>query len=274
MDKKADTSRDPTGDRTGDERPNRDRPLPSAATDERAEGSALEAGRMEAVGRLAGIVAHDFNNLLTIVLEHSEMLLETLGDSGATRSSVVEIKNAAEMAARITNQLLAVSSRQALALTDVDVNDVIRDAADTLHQLAGGEVDVRFDLASELPVIEADVKQLERVLRNLVVDAREALPSGGRITIATRTSSRGKRLEVALTVSDTRAPVSGATPVYTFEPALASKRLPRGSGLNRAAIYGIVSQSGGRISVSSPAAGGLTFAIFLPVKNEPGTINN
>jgi two-component system cell cycle sensor histidine kinase/response regulator CckA len=223
---------------------------------------------MEAVGRLAGIVAHDFNNLLTVVLGHSEMLLETFGDPGPTRSSVLEIKNAAEMAARITNQLLAVSSRQALALTAVDLNDVIRELADTLHQLAGGEVDLRFDLASELPLVEADVKQLERVLRNLIVDAREALSSAGRITIATFTTSRGKRLEVALAVSDTRAAVPGAATGYAFEPAFASKRLTRGSGLNRAAIYGIVTQSGGRISVNSPAGGGLTFTIFLPAQNE------
>jgi two-component system cell cycle sensor histidine kinase/response regulator CckA len=229
---------------------------------------------MEAIGRLAGIVAHDFNNLLTVVLGHSEMLLETFGESGATRSSVLEIKNAAEMAARITNQLLAVSSRQALALSDVDVNDVIRDLADTLHQLAGGEIDLRFDLASELPLIEGDVKQLERVLRNLVVDAREALSSGGRITVATRATPRGKRLEVALTVSDTRPAASGAGGGYAFEPAFASKRLPRGSGLNRAAIYGIVTQTGGRIAVSSPAAGGLTFTIFLPAKSEQNATGN
>jgi two-component system cell cycle sensor histidine kinase/response regulator CckA len=223
---------------------------------------------MEAIGRLAGIVAHDLNNLLTVVLGHSEMLLETCGDSGPTRGSVLEIKNAAEMAARITNQLLAVSSRQALALTAVDLNDVIRDLADTLHQLAGGDVYLRFDLASELPLVEADAKQIERVLRNLIVDAREALPSGGRITIATRTTSRGKRLEVALTISDTRAAVPGSAPGYAFEPAFASKRLPRGSGLNRAATYGIVMQSGGRISVNSPAGGGLTFTILLPAKSE------
>jgi signal transduction histidine kinase len=227
---------------------------------------------MEAIGRLAGVVAHDFNNLLTVVLGHSEMLLETFGESGATRSSVLEIKNAAEMAARITSQLLAVSSRQALALADVDVNDVIRDLADTLHQLAGGEIDLRFDLASELPLVEADVKQLERVVRNLVVDAREALSSSGRITIATRAMPRGKRLEVALTVADTRPapPANGGNGGYAFEPAIASKRLPRGSGLNRAAIYGIITQSGGRISITSPPGGGLTFTVLLPAKRDQG----
>jgi two-component system cell cycle sensor histidine kinase/response regulator CckA len=225
---------------------------------------------MDAIGRLAGIVAHDFNNLLTVVLGHSEMLLETFGDAGATRTSVLEIKNAAEMAARITNQLLAVSCRQALAATDVDLNDVIRDLADTLLQLAGGEIDLRFDLASELPFIEVDVKQLERVLRNLVVDAREALTAGGRITIATRVLVRGERREVALAVSDTRAAATSPTTGYVFEPTFASKRLPRGSGLNRAAIYGIVTQSGGRIAVSTPSGGGLTFTIFLPAKSESG----
>jgi C4-dicarboxylate-specific signal transduction histidine kinase len=109
-------------------------------------------------------------------------------------------------------------------------------------------------------------------VRNLVVDAREALSSSGRITIATRTTPRGKRLEVALTVSDTRP--AGPNGGYVFEPAFASKRLPRGSGLNRAAIYGIVTQTGGRIAVSSPAAGGLTFTIFLPTKNDQGTTGN
>lgn len=271
MDPTSDSGRENTADGTGDGRPTRDRRQPATAADERGEAPVVEAGRMDAIGRLAGIVAHDFNNLLTVVLGHSEMLLETFGDAGATRTSVLEIKNAAEMAARITSQLLAVSCRQALATTDVDVNDVIRDLADTLLQLAGGEIDLRFDLASELPFVEADVKQLERVLRNLIVDAREALSSGGRITIATHALARGGRREVTLSVSDTRPAASGAAPGYAFEPTFASKRLPRGSGLNRAAIYGIVTQSGGRIAVSTPSTGGLTFTIFLPAKSESGT---
>jgi signal transduction histidine kinase len=222
--------------------------------------------RMDAVSKVAGVVSHDFNNLLTIVLGYAEVLLETFRESGPARANLVEIRNASEAAARITSQLLAASGRQALSPSRVDVNDLIRGTADTLHQLAGGEIDVRFDLAPELPIVEIDMKQLERVLRNLVSDAREALPNGGRMRICTQLAMSSGGPEVSLTIADSRPRLSDDALATIFEPSLATKKSPRGGGLNRAAVYGIVLQMGGRIFVEGPASGGLTYEIRLPVK--------
>jgi PAS domain S-box-containing protein len=226
------------------------------------------ADRMDAIGKLAGVVAHDFNNLLTIVLGYAEMLLETFRDSEPSRGNLIEIKNAAEAAARITSQLLATSGRQALSLTRADVNEVIRGAAETLHQLAGGEIDLRFDLGPDVPAVDIDVRQFERVLRNLVSDAREALPNGGYMRIGTRTAVRTEGPEIVLTVWDSRPRPSNDALATMFEPSLATKKLPRGGGLNRAAVHGIVLQMGGRILADSPPSGGLLYQIRLPVKTD------
>jgi len=232
----------------------------------RARPLTVAVDRMDAVGRFAGVVSHDFNNLLTIMLGYAELLLETFRESGPARANLVEIRNAAEAAARITNQLLAASGSQALSPSRVDVNDLIRGAADTLHQLAGGEIDLRFDLAPELPIVEVDMKQLERVLRNLVSDAREALPGGGRMRIGTQLAAGSEGPEVSLTVGDSRPHLSEDALATIFEPCLATKKSPRGGGLNRAAVYGIVLQMGGRICAESPPGGGLTYEIRLPVR--------
>ena len=154
-----------------------------------------------------------------------------------------------------------------MRLTSADVNDVVRDVTDTLHQLAGGDLDLRFDLASELPPVEIDMKQLERVLRHLVADARDALPSGGRMTIATRLALRSDGHDVVLTISDSRPRLSDDPTTSIFEPTIVPKKAARGAGLNRAAVYGIVLQMGGRISVDTPPGGGVTFAIRLPVND-------
>jgi signal transduction histidine kinase len=221
-----------------------------------------DPARMDAMARLAGVVAHDLNNLLTVVLGHSEMLLDALSESGRTRESALEIRNAGETAARITSQLLAVSGHQALAPKLVDMNELICDCADALHQLAGA-MELRFDLAASLPPVEADPRQIERVLRNLVVDARDAMPDGDRLTIATR-ARHGAEEEVVLTVTDGRPLLPDDALASIFEPTLVGRRAPRGAGLNRAAIYGIVAQHRGRISIDQAAAGGLTFTIAFP----------
>lgn len=218
--------------------------------------------RMDAMARLAGVVAHDLNNLLTVVLGHSEMLLDSLSESGLTRESALEIRNAGETAARITNQLLALSGHQALAPRMVDVNELICESAEALHQLAA-PVELRFDLGSTLPPIAVDPRQLERVLRNLVVDAREAMAGGGRVTVTTR-ARLGRQREVVLTVADARPLLADDALASIFEPTLGVRKSPRGSGLNRAAVHGIVTQHGGHVSVDQASVGGLTFTIALP----------
>ena len=154
-----------------------------------------------------------------------------------------------------------------MKLASAYVNTVIRDATDTLHQLSGGELDLRFYLSSELPAVEIDVKQLERVLRHLVADARDALPSGGRLTIATRLALRSDGHDVVLTITDSRSRAVEDPTTSIFEPTIAAKKAARGAGLNRAAVYGIVLQMGGQITVDNPPGGGLTFAIRLPVND-------
>jgi PAS domain S-box-containing protein len=229
---------------------------------ETAVGAYPDAQRMEAMARLAGVVAHDLNNLLTVVLGHSEMLLDSLSESGRTRESALEIRNAGETAARITSQLLALSGHQALATKLVDLNELLAETADALHQLAG-PLEVRFDLASSLLPLEIDARQLERALRNLVVDARDAMPGGGRLTVATR-ARQGNQPEVLLAVSDSRPLMPDDALAAIFEPTLTGRKSPRGSGLNRAAVHGIVTQHGGRISVDQSSAGGLTFTMAFP----------
>ena len=229
-----------------------------------ADPNRVEAQRMEAMARLAGAVAHDLNNVLTVVLGHAEMLSDTLRETGPARESALEIKNATETAARITAQLLAVSGRQVLTSRLVDLNEVIHEAADSLHELAGGDLDLRFDLAPSLPRVEIDVRQLQRVLRNLVADARDA--NGVRATIATRAGRQDERWEVVLTVTDTRPRLPEDAIASIFEPAVGSRRTPRGASLNRAAVYGIITQIGGRISVDQAPGGGLTFTVGLPSK--------
>jgi two-component system cell cycle sensor histidine kinase/response regulator CckA len=199
---------------------------------------------------------------LTVVLGHSEMLLDSLSESGRTRESALEIRNAGETAARITNQLLALSGHQALATKLVDLNELVAEIADALHQLAG-PLEVRFDLASTLPPLEIDGRQIERVLRNLVVDAREAMPGGGRLTVSTR-ARHGNQPEVLVTVSDSRPLMPDDAVAAIFEPTLTGRKSPRGSGLNRAAVHGIVTQHGGRISVDQSSVGGLTFTMAFP----------
>ena len=228
------------------------------------EPDRVEAQRMEAMARLAGAVAHDLNNVLTVVLGHAEMLADTLRETGPARESALEIKNAAETAARITGQLLAVSGRQVLSPHVVDLNDVLHEASDALHELAGGDLELRFDLVPNLPRVETDVRQLHRVLRNLVADARDA--NGGRAMISTRAGRQDERWEVVLAISDARPRLPEDALASIFEPAVGSRRMPRGASLNRAVVYGIVKQIGGRIAVDQAPGGGLTLTIGLPAK--------
>lgn len=241
----------------------RDDDANSEARAESTSDASATAGRMEAISKLAGVVSHDFSNLLTVILGHADMLLDVSSENPAVRNSVLEIKNAAESGARVTADLLAISQRQPLQPAPVDVNVIVRNMAETLCQILGEQIDVRFDLALELPLVEVDAVQYERVLRSIAVHAREVMPSGGRLTFATMIERHATRTNVVLRASDTAA---AAAPRST-EPIFTGKKPSRGAGLALTTAHGIVNQSGGSMSVTQPSGRGATITVVLPARD-------
>ena len=248
-----------------------------------SEAQLRQAQKMEAVGRLAGGVAHDFNNLLTAILGFSDMLLADLGTADSRREDVMEIRKAGERATALTRQLLAFSRRQVLQPRVLDVNSLVGDLERMLRRLIGEDIELVTDLAPELWAVMADPGQLEQVLMNLVVNARDAMPGGGVITIETSNKAVDETYVrehpiveagdfVMLTVSDTGIGMDEATQSRVFEPFFTTKRAGEGTGLGLAMAYGIVKQSGGFIEVSSEVGRGTTFTILLPVaaQSAPG----
>jgi PAS domain S-box-containing protein len=244
-------------------------------TERRAlESQVGQTSKMEAVGQLAGGVAHDFNNLLTVIMSYGAMLLERL-DPGEDREDVQEIATAADRAAGLTRQLLAFSRQQVMQPRVMDVNDVIGGLEKMLHRLIGEDVELTIMLDPGLEAINADPGQLEQVLMNLVVNARDAMPVGGRLTISTSNSrlsaeSAAGTLHppagdyVTLTVGDTGTGMSRAIQARIFDPFFTTKGQGRGTGLGLATVYGIVKQSGGEIYVYSEVGQGSTFKIYFP----------
>lgn len=218
---------------------------------------------MEAIAKLAGVVSHDFSNLLTVILGHADMLLDVSSANPAVRNSVLEIKNAAESGARVAADLLAISQRQSLRPSAVDINVIVRSMAETICQILGEQIDVRFDLALELPLVEVDPMQYERVLRSIAVHAREVMPQGGRLTIATMVERHATHTDVVLRASDTAAAVAPRS----SEPIFTGKKPSRGAGLALTTAYGIVHQSGGAMNVTQPAGRGATIIVVMPARD-------
>jgi signal transduction histidine kinase len=237
------------------------------------------AQRMEAVGRLAGGVAHDFNNLLTVILGETELALATGGAND--ESSLLEIRRAGERAAVLTRQLLAFSRHQLIEPITFSVNDLVADLEKMLARLIGEDVQLITRPSADVPTIRADRGQIEQVLVNLVVNARDAMPHGGRITIETTTirldpEYAQSRTDVApgdyvlISVSDTGHGMSSEVQSHLFEPFYTTKDRSKGTGLGLATSYGIVKQSGGHIAAYSEPGVGTTMRIFLPrVSQEP-----
>ncbi len=240
------------------------------------EAQLRQAQKMEAVGRLAGGVAHDFNNLLTVIRGYSELLLGRLGPHDAMRKDMEEVKKAADRASGLTRQLLAFSRRQFIAAKVVDLNALVANMDGMLRRLIGEDI---VELCAELdPVagaIKADPGQIEQVIMNLVVNARDAMPKGGRLTIETRnvTIGKGARLDavgvepgsyVLLAVRDTGHGMDAETRSHLFEPFFTTKEKGKGTGLGLSTVYGIVKQSGGSIVVESAPGRGATFRIYFP----------
>jgi PAS domain S-box-containing protein len=224
--------------------------------------------RLESIGRLAGGVAHDFNNLLTAITGYSDLLVSTLPD-GDERHDAEEIRRAARRATDLTGQLLAFGRRSVLKPEVVSPNAVIHEMQNMVHRLVGDEIALEFDLDPAAPLVLADPGQLEQVILNLAVNARDAMPDGGRLLIGTRAvRADGERpgsvpTRVAISVTDVGVGMDEATRARIFEPFFTTKDQGKGTGLGLSTVYGIVGQSGGSIRVASEVGVGTTFTITL-----------
>jgi signal transduction histidine kinase len=216
-----------------------------------------QAHKMEAVGRLAGGVAHDFNNILSVVLGTSAALLEELEPDAPLRAEIEAIRKAGERAGALTRQLLAFSRQQILAPRVVDLGEIVAGLAPFLRRLLDDDVALAVERAPGPAPVVADTGQLEQVIVNLVINARDAMPDGGVVTIETAVVDR----EVVLTVADTGQGMDAATRARVFEPFFTTKENGKGTGLGLSTVYGIVAQSGGHVAVDSAPGAGATFTL-------------
>ena len=239
------------------------------------ENKLRQAHKMEAIGRLAGGVAHDFNNLLTIIGGNSDLMLDRPGLDDFQRRCIEQIQKAARRAVSMTRQLLAFSRMQVLQPQVMDLNSIVTDMGKMLPRLIGEHIDYQFAPDPKLAAVKADPGQIEQVLMNLAVNARDAMPQGGKLTVRTENvcfdaAEAAKRPPmtvgnyVRLAVSDTGHGMDEKTKAHIFEPFFTTKEVGKGTGLGLATVYGVVKQSGGFIWVESAPGQGTTFEIYLP----------
>ena len=239
------------------------------------ESQLRQTSKMEAVGQLAGGVAHDFNNLLTVIMSYSAMILGDLDPSNPLHADLREIAAAADRAAGLTRQLLAFSRQQVMQPRVLDINAVVRDVETMLRRIIGEDIELLITLDANVDAINADPGQLEQVIMNLVVNSRDAMPAGGRLTISTSnselsTESAAGALDapdgayVMLSVGDTGTGMHQDVQQRLFDPFFTTKDQGRGTGLGLSTVYGIVKQSGGEIYVYSEVGHGSTFKVYFP----------
>jgi len=239
------------------------------------EGQLRQSQKMEAIGRLAGGIAHDFNNILTVIRMSSEFLLTDMPESDEKYQEAQEIMKASDRASRLTRQLLAFSRHQVLNPTVLSLNAIVSGMDGMVRRVVPENIELTTDLQSDLYRVKADAGQMEQVLLNLVINAADAMPEGGRLSIRTSNAAidasfSAKRLDVppgqyaCLTVSDAGIGMDRETVAKIFEPFFTTKDVGRGTGLGLSTVHGIVTQSGGKIWVYSEPGLGTTFKIFLP----------
>lgn len=248
----------------------------------RLEEQFRQAQKLEAIGHLAGGMAHDFNNILNVILGYSELSLRFLGPEQPLYNNIRNIKEAADRAASLVRQLLAFSRKQPLRPKIVDLNDLLKRLDDMLRRLIGENIDLAIVKGKDLGMVRADPGQIEQIIMNLVVNARQAMPNGGRLTIETanieideeytkRHAEIGQGPHVMIAVKDTGCGMDRDTLSRIFEPFFTTKELGRGTGLGLSTVYGIVKQSGGSIWVDSEPGSGAIFKIYLPFVTEEST---
>jgi PAS domain S-box-containing protein len=247
----------------------------------RLEEQFRQAQKMEAVGRLSGGIAHDFNNILGVIIGYGEILEERLEPSNSLRPCADEILQAGRRAATLTRQLLAFSRQQVLAPRVLELNSVIVDTQKMLRRVIGEDIALDTKLSTDLGRVKADHGQIEQVILNLAVNARDAMPGGGKLTIATENTELDaiavRRYSypvkpgryVLLSVSDTGVGMTSETQAHIFEPFFTTKEKGKGTGLGLATVYGVVKQSDGYIQVHSELGAGATFKIYLPLVDQP-----
>jgi two-component system, cell cycle sensor histidine kinase and response regulator CckA len=239
-----------------------------------------QASKMEAVGHLAGGVAHDFNNLLMVIMGRADVVLRGLDSKHSMRPAIQEITRTAQRAADLTHQLLAFSRKQVLKPAVLDLNSVIANLTEMLRRLIGEDIDLVAVLDPVLGRAKADLGQIEQIVMNLAVNARDAMPHGGQLTLETANvelDAEYARMHVGvrpgsyvmLALSDTGVGMDSATQARIFEPFFTTKGPRKGTGLGLAMVYGIVKQSGGNIGVYSEPGQGTTFKIYLPKIDGP-----